>query len=203
MPGERASIPDNWLCISDWQITHRLVFEQRGETERGRGERHVAGSRIPLLLEKYKALWPHVGCQGKPVFILKQKQTLTQLSTPKHIHPHSLEATHRALLFLTLALLTWNSQGPSVYSGNACHVKKTTKKTPLFSTEYPSLSRCRPLFLSCWVKCRWAYLRFGKAKRWMLSLVTSRGTTYHSLAFLKKVSYFPCSIFNGGHYLED
>ena len=83
-PEERASIPDNWLCISDWQITHQLVFGQREESEQG--ERHVAGSHIPFLLEKYKALWPHVRCQRKPLFILKHKQTLTQVSTYTHIH---------------------------------------------------------------------------------------------------------------------
>lgn len=63
-----------------------LSREKKTERER---ERHVAGSHIPLLLEKYKALWPHVRCQWKSVFILKQKQALTQQSTPKHIHPHS------------------------------------------------------------------------------------------------------------------
>lgn len=92
MPKERACIPDNWLCISDWQITHRLVFGQCVESEGEKRERHVAGSHIPFLLKKYKALWPHVRCRWKAVFILKQKQTLTQLSTPKHIHPHSWRA---------------------------------------------------------------------------------------------------------------
>lgn len=110
MPKERACIPDNWLCISDWQITHRLVFGQSAESEGEKRERHVAGSHIPFLLKKYKALWPHVRCRWKAVFILKQKQTLTQLSTPKHIHPHSWRLAHRVLLFLTPALLTSVSQ---------------------------------------------------------------------------------------------
>lgn len=38
MPEESASIRDNWLCISDWQITHQLVFGQKENRKGRRGE---------------------------------------------------------------------------------------------------------------------------------------------------------------------
>lgn len=146
-----ACIPDNWLCISDSKNHPPVsIWPERKERE---GERHVAGSHIPFLLEKYKALWPHVRCQSKPVFILKQKQTLTQLSTPKHIHPHSWRL-HTEYYCSWLQLFWLRSlRGEASTQVTLLHV---SVKTPLFSANYSSLSHYWPLFLSCWVKCGWA-----------------------------------------------
>lgn len=151
MPEERASIPDNWLCISDWQITQQLLFGQREKREKG--ERHVAGSHIVFLLTKIQSTTIDVRCHRKPVFVLKQKQTLTKLSTPKHIHPHSLHTEY----YCSWLKLLWlqSLRGKASTQVTLLHF---SVKTPVFSANYSSLSHYWPLFLSCWVKYGWAYL---------------------------------------------
>lgn len=170
-----------------WLANHPPVsiWPERKERE---GERHVAGSHIPFLLEKYKALWPHVRCQRKPVFILKQKQTLTQLSTPKHIHPHSWRL-HTEYYCSWLQLFWLESlRGKANTQVTPLHV---SVKIPLFSANYSSLSHYWPLFLSCWVKCGWAYLGLAKLNGCYLAWPAGELCITH---LDLKTSYFPLII---------
>lgn len=104
-------------------------------------------------MEKHKALEPHVRCHRKPLFILKQKQTLTTVHTKTH--------TPTFLRLQTEHYCSWLQplRGKASTQVTLLHV---SVKTLLFLDNYSSIPHYWPLFLSCWVKCGWAY--FGLAK---------------------------------------
>lgn len=113
---KKASIPDNWLCISDWQITHQLVFGQGGK--RGREKRREACGRFTHSIPLGKIQSTMTPCsmsEKASVYTETKTDSHTTVHTKTHT-PTFMEAAHRALLCLTPALLTSVSQGQSEYS---------------------------------------------------------------------------------------
>lgn len=110
MPEEKACIPDNWFCISDWQFSHQLA---NGGEERT--ERSVAGSHNLLPWRKYETpTLQVVQCVSEgPVFVQKHTQTHTKLQFKTQTPSFTKAAPTSPVL--TSAPLTSTVVG---YSGN-------------------------------------------------------------------------------------
>lgn len=94
---EGARIPGDWLCISDWQINHQLVFGQREHRE---GERHVAGSHMFHSSWRNTKHYDHMVNVGESQYLYWHKNTLkTTVHTKTHT-PTFTGFTHRLLLLL-------------------------------------------------------------------------------------------------------
>lgn len=88
MPEERACIPDNWLCISDWQITHRLVFGQSAERARERKGRGM------WQVHTFHSSWKNTK-HCDPMFDVAERQCLYwNKNRLSHNRPHQNTYTH-------------------------------------------------------------------------------------------------------------
>lgn len=196
MPEERASIPDNWLCISDWQITHQLVFGQREKSEQG--------ERGMWQVHTFHSSWKNTKHYDPMLDVRESRCLYWNTNRLSHNCPHTptfTEAANRVLLFLTPALLTSVSQGQSEYS-SISYTLHVSVKTALFSANYSSLSHYWPLFLSCWVRCGWAYLGLAKINGCYLAWPAGELCITHPV-FLKQIFLLHRHLFKSSLYSED
>lgn len=153
MPEESASIPDNWLCISDWQITHQLVF--------GRGKKKTERKCSRFT---FHCTWKNtrhdnpVRCQSKTsVYTETKTDSHTTVHTKTHT-PTFIEAAYKVLLFLSPAFWTWVSLGKASTQVTLPH---GSVRTLLFSANYSSLSHYWPHFSVMLGQTRMSLLTFG------------------------------------------
>lgn len=128
MPGASASIPDNWLCISD-----------------------LANHPPVRIWEEACGRFPHSIPLGK----LQSPVTPRYMSDSQCLYWNKntlsfMEAAHRVLLVLSFFNVSLSGAEYSTISApRFC-------QTIHYSASYSSFLRFWPIFLSCWVKCGWA-----------------------------------------------
>lgn len=145
-----------------WLANHPPVsiWPERREREREKG-------RGMWQVHTFHSSWKNTK-HYDPMLDVRESQCLYwNTNRLSHNCPHQNTYTHihrgctQSIIVLDSSSLTWVSQGQSEYSSNSA---TCFRQTPLFSANYSSLSHYWPLFLSCWVKCGWAYLGLAKLK---------------------------------------
>ena len=175
---KRASIPDNWLCISDWQFTHQLFYGQRGKKERGMWQVHT-----------FHCSWKNTKHCDSMLDVREGQCLYWNKNRRSHNSPHQNTYTHIHTGCTQRIIVCGSSSFDFSQSLRGKEETPLTRlhallyvESPLFSANYSSLSHYWPLFHSCWVKRGWAYLGFGKAE-WMLPCLSSREAVHHLLGF--------------------
>lgn len=125
MPEDRASIPDNWLCISDWQITHQLLFGQREKRESKRERERWRIGRGMWKVHTFQSSWKNTK-QPDPLLDVRECQCLYyNKNRLSHNCPHHNTYTHihracaQSIIVHYSSSMTTVSQGRCEYTSNS------------------------------------------------------------------------------------